>query len=51
MEVFTTKEAYTLRDALLDAYTYQSLEQMLFFELGKELQHIASNSSNLTQVV
>ncbi len=35
------QEAQMLNDALLSAYTYQSLECMLYFQLGKQLQQIA----------
>jgi hypothetical protein len=44
------EEAKGLNEALLSAYTYDSLERMLFFELGKQLEHIAPRD-NLQQVI
>jgi hypothetical protein len=44
------EEANMLNEALLSAFTYQSLERMLFFRLGKHLGHIAPRD-NLRQVV
>jgi hypothetical protein len=44
------QEAQLLNEALLSAYTYQSLERMLFFQLGRNLQHIVG-PGNLKQVV
>jgi hypothetical protein len=45
-----SEEAKMLNDALLSAYTYQSLERMLFFQLGQHLQHIAP-PADLRQVI
>lgn len=46
----TPAQAKILNEALLGAYSYQSLERMLFFQLGKHLQHIAP-PDNLQQVI
>ena len=44
------KEAQQLNEALLSAYTFNSLERMLFFELGKHLGHIAPPSDLQTVI-
>ena len=44
------QEIILLRDALHDAYNYSALEQMLFFQLSKDLQNI-SLGGNFREVI
>lgn len=47
----STVEARQLNDALLSAYDFHSMERMLFFELGKDLQQISPVVGDFRQIV
>ncbi|MCB0047896.1 MAG: SUMF1/EgtB/PvdO family nonheme iron enzyme, partial [Caldilineaceae bacterium] len=48
----TSKEIEQLRDALLDAYSYSELQQMVLLQLGAELSHLVPVvGRNMTQIV